>query len=574
MRPVHWHPSRWSRLVVIAISFAVALPAIAPVIAVAVDPPVSAFPSAIGFDLVPPGGSSDPHSTTLTNAGPDAADLGTISVTGSGPTVFEVTADTCSGATLAAAATCSITVVMHAADVAPYAGDLVVPVTVNATPLADLHVPMTGEGSLSAIYPSFTGLHGASPSGTWNGGNALARSQSGATAYLHAIANSRKVGTKTVKDGGPFSPVTYSRSSNGGATWSGGTRLNSKTQHGLWPGLASASPNVYATWVRVAKVRSWSKSAPRSIWFRRNSNHGSGAWATAKRLTAADGRVDYPSIAAAGADVYIAYTNANTGGVKLLVSHNHGKTWSTKSVGSTALNSGSGGKTGLASVAASGNLVVVAWLSDRNGAVKARVSTTAGSTWGSTATLASANRSYPSAAARSGRAGVAFIGAEPSFRTWNGSWGPTVQVPGVDHIWLVDLFGPALVLTGSTGAGLAYSGCVQVCDVYRDGTHLETQYAETPDGGTSWYAGHPLQIGGGSDGLPAYDGVSVIASTSTRRDFTVTGWRPGTTSTRVYHRALDFPIGTSLVAIGQPSSAAGVVPAAGWTFHERATGVR
>ena len=85
-----------------------------------------------------------------------------------------------------------------------------------------------------------------------------------------------------------------------------------------------SSPNVYAIWVRVAKVRSWSKrSAPRSIWFRRNSNHGSGAWATAKRLTAADGRVDYPSIAAAGANVYIAYTNANSSGVKLLPSHDH-----------------------------------------------------------------------------------------------------------------------------------------------------------------------------------------------------------------------------------------------------------
>ena len=110
------------------------------------------------------------------------------------------------------------------------------------------------------------------------------------------------------------------------------------------------------------------------------------------------------------------------------------------------------------------------------------MSTTAGSTWGSTATLASANRSYPSAAARSGRAGVAFIGAEPSFRTWNG---PGVR-PSRSRAWTTSgsstCSAPLWCWPASMGAGLGYSGCVQLCDVYRDGTHLETQYAETPDG--------------------------------------------------------------------------------------------
>ena len=463
---------------------------------------------------------------------------------------------------------------MHAADVAPYAGDLIVPVTVNATPVADLHVPMTGEGWLSAIYPSFTGLHGASPSGTWNGGNALARLAGGRDRLSprdRKLAQGRH-GNRQGREGRSVRS-SIRRSSNGGASWTGGTRLNSKTQHGLWPGVASSSPNVYAIWVRVAKVRSWSKSAPRSIWFRRNSNHGSGAWATAKRLTAADGRVDYPSIAAAGANVYIAYTNANSSGVKLLLSHDHGKTWSTKSLGSTALTPVQGGKTGLASVAASGNLVVVAWLSDRNGAVKARVSTTAGSTWGSTATLASANRSYPSAAARSGRAGVAFIGAEPSFRTWNGSWGPTVQVPGVDHIWLVDLFGPALVLTGSRGAGLGYSGASSCATSTATGP---TSRPSTPRRPTAGRAGTPVTRSRSAAGPTACRPTTASRSSPRPRPAATSRSTAGGPARRRHASTTGRSTSRSgpLVAAGQPSSAAGVAPAAGWWFRERAAGGR
>jgi hypothetical protein len=290
--------------------------------------------------------------------------------------------------------------------------------------------------------------------------------------------------------------------------------------------------------------------------------------------------VDYPSIAAWGSNVYIAYTNANTGTVKVLVSRDRGISWTTRSMGSTTLRSGVGGKTGLPSVAASGSTVIVAWVSNGSGAVHARVSTNGGSSFGSATLLATSNRSYPSAAALGGRAGIAFIGAEPSFRIWQaGSWGPALTVPFVDHEWLVDLFGPALVLIGSGGVGIAYTGCVQLCDVYRDGSHLETQYVESPDGGVSWYVGFPLSVARGSDGRPAYSGVSAVASSSTRREFTVTGWYPGTTKRRVYHRAFAFPIPPEVAPAGSSSpidtpglSSSAPVPVGGVPGRDRVGG--
>ena len=48
------------------------------------------------------------------------------------------------------------------------------------------------------------------------------------------------------------------------------------------------------------------------MYVRVNTSHGgSTAWKSAIRLTSTSRRVDYPTIAATGDDVYIAYTDAN-----------------------------------------------------------------------------------------------------------------------------------------------------------------------------------------------------------------------------------------------------------------------
>ena len=176
---------------------------------------------------------------------------------------------------------------MHAADVAPYAGDLVVPVTVNATPtrrpprpddrgrVAQRHLPVVHRPPRRVAQRHVERRQRARPHA--GGRNRL----SPRGRELAQGRHEDRQGRRAIQSRHLFAELERRRLVD---RWH--PVATRRPQHGLWPGVASASPNVYAIWVRVAKVRSWSKSASRSIWFRRNSNHGSGAWATAKRLTA------------------------------------------------------------------------------------------------------------------------------------------------------------------------------------------------------------------------------------------------------------------------------------------------
>lgn len=478
---------------------------------------------------------------TFTNVGTVPVTLGTPSLAAAGSSAFNAFGAGCSGVTLSPASTCYVQVAFYPPGMGPWTDTLSVPVVGAPDALGPVTVILKGQGDLGFAQRTLSARHGAAPSGTFNGGNALATTRTSTGSYRHAISVSRKAGTATVRDAGPYSPVLYTRSGNGGSTWTGGTRLNSTSQHGVWAGLAASGSYVYADWVRVSRVVSWSSRSARSIWFRRNGAHGSGAWATPKRLTSSTGRVDYPSIAATGRNVYIAYTDANTGTVRLLISHDRGSTWSNRSIGSTSLTSSAGGRTGLPSVAAYSGLVVVAWVSGSAGTVKARVSQNSGSTFGTTSTISNVNGSYPAAAAGPGRVGVATMGLEPQARIWrSGSWGDEFQVPGIDHVWLTQLYGPALVLPGTTGVGIAFSGCIQLCDVFRPGTVVEAYYAETPDEGVTWYGGTASPIA--TNAMAVWDGVSAIAFAGTRRDFLFRGWNPGTTSTRVFHVSMTYQV--------------------------------
>lgn len=405
-------------------------------------------------------------------------------------------------------------------------------------------------------------IHNASADYTYEGGNALGRTVTSAgTAYLHAIANGTRVGTTPVKDTGPYAPVSYSRGNATGTSWTAALRLNPTNQHGLWPGLATADASVYTSWVKVTKVVSFNPGAARSIQFRSNANHGSGSWTAVKTLTSASGRVDYPSIAAAGANVFIAYTDANTGAVRLLISHDRGGTWANASLGTTTATSSAGGRTGLPSVAASGKLVVLTWIADGNGAVKARISQDAGAHWFPARTLTTASVSYPVAAATTNRAAVGWIGLEPTYALWTqkGGWAGPYEVPGVNHVWLEEIYGPALVLTGWSTIGFGYSGCVQVCSTIGTDTHFESYYSESPNNGQDWYLDYSIPVASGPDGRRGADGLSVLASSSTKREFLFTWWQPGTATTRVVHRTLtitptDAP--THVITPRRPTTAA------------------
>jgi hypothetical protein len=482
---------------------------------------------------------ADPKALVVTNAGSQSFHVDDVTLGGFNASDFAITNDACSGVTLAPAAACAIQLIARPSFPAQETATIQIDPPAPYPPL-QVDVQITGE--VPAANTARSGLHNASADFTYNGGNALGRTvTSGGTAYLHAVASATRVGTTAVKDAGPYAPILYTRGNAAGSAWSSTLRLNPTTQHGIWPGLAASASNIYASWVRVSKVVSFSASAPRWIVFRANTNHGnSGNWGAAKAVTSTSGRVDYPTVAATGSSVYIAYTDANSGAVRVLVSHDRGATFKAVTLATTTATSSAGGRSALPSVAASGTLVIVGWIGDNNGAVRARISRDGGSTWGSTANLAAASLSYPSAAATTNRAGVAWIGAEPTVALWTarGKWHAPIEVPNVNPIWLEVIYGPALVRSGAGTLGVGYSGCVQSCVNVGTSTHFESYYAESPNNGIDWYNGSSIAVGDGQDGRRGADGLSAIASSSTKREFLFTFWQPGTSATRLVHRSI------------------------------------
>ena len=110
--------------------------------------------------------------------------------------------------------------------------------------------------------------------------------------------------------------------------------------------MTAAGSNVYAAWVSQTKWIGYDPKAPRVLYVRANTNHGSTtAWRTAVRVSSATGRVDYPAIAASGNSVYVAYTDADTGNVRLATSRDRGATWTYRTLGTgTYQTSGSNGR--------------------------------------------------------------------------------------------------------------------------------------------------------------------------------------------------------------------------------------
>ncbi len=123
--------------------------------------------------------------------------------------------------------------------------------------------------------------------------------------------------------------------------------------------MTAAGSNVYAAWVSQTKLVAYDPKAPRVLYVRTNTNHGSTtAWQSAVRVSSATGRVDYPAIAASGNSVYVTYTDANTGNVRLATSRDRGATWTYRTLGVGHVSStGSNGRAAYPSMAVSGTRV-------------------------------------------------------------------------------------------------------------------------------------------------------------------------------------------------------------------------
>jgi hypothetical protein len=379
----------------------------------------------------------------------------------------------------------------------------------------------TSDVAITGVGLSTTAVAWGSPhfvrGGAWTFGNGLARTTNGTAAYLHAVYGSDLIGSHYATDSGPYVGIFYRRSTNGGTTWLTPVRVSPATKHAARGVVAAYTSRVYVAYVTQTKWVRYSRTAPRILYVRKNETYGSGTWKTAVRLSSLTGRVDYPSIAVAGSVVYVAYTDAATGSVKVAISRDRATSWATRSLGTTT-NALSDGKAGLPSVSAYGSLVVVAWTADSNGKVVVKVSKDAGVTW-TGGTLATTGSDSATTAATSGRLSVAWPSSDGlRIRTWKASaWGPTVTVapPGTPGAYAWFATG-AIALRGTGQTGAAWAACHADCAT--GSPKLDLVWSESTDGGATFP--HRQVIVDGTAGGPVYPAnwyPSIVWATATTR---------------------------------------------------------
>ena len=200
------------------------------------------------------------------------------------------------------------------------------------------------------------------------------------------------------RDGGPYQGVFHVSSTDGGRSWSTPLRVSQPDRHAFRPALASDGTTLVAAWLTQRSYERYDPAQPRVLFVRTGSG---AAWGRVARLSPKRGRVDRPSTAASEGRVYVVWTDAGAGRVRLARSADGGETWRRAEVGRTkALDPLGEGFAGLPAVAASGSTVGVVWISSSRGEVRAKVSTDGGETFGEAVVLApgGANGGVPAVA--------------------------------------------------------------------------------------------------------------------------------------------------------------------------------
>jgi TolB protein len=490
---------------------------------------VAFVPPTVAFGNVAVGQPAAGRTITI-KAGTQALSVTGVTIEGSGAAQFDLLSQTCTAAVVPALGSCTATVRFDPTVLGAASASLTL---TGPDPVGTRALPLTGTGKTNL----WSSQRAAAPKYTWATGSALARTVSGSTTYLHSLYATDRIGSRWASDSGARVGVYYVRSKNLGGTWTTPKRLNPTTQHAGRSAVAASGAYVYAAWVSVTKWVKYSPTAPRVLYFRRNTSHGtSTAWKSTLRLTSSTGRVDYPAIAASGSYVYVAYTDSATGSVKLKVSADRGVHWKTVTVGSTT-RSGSSGRAGWPAVAAYGANVAVSWLGDIAGTLRARVSTTRGASWAATATMG-ASGSTPSVAASGSRVAVAWTDPAVKVRTWTaGAWADPITLPGTDGVAAEEPYGPVPALTGANGLAVTYSSCTFNCDGAEDDVSPRASliWRSSLDGGATWAPSDVLGSSGSS--AQRINDMPTILWPSPTRPFVVwNGWSAGTLSYRQYLR--------------------------------------
>jgi hypothetical protein len=502
-------------------------------------------PTALDLGSSGVGSATPPQTVHLAIGGTDGVAISKLVIAGADAGDFTIASANCGVGVIPPHMTCDVAVKATPSAIGTRTAQLAIG---NDTLRGERTIALTVTG-VTPVSAVAWGTTRSGPAHSWNLGQSLARTVNGATTYLHATYTTDRVSGAWVDDNGPYAGMNYVRTSNRGATFTTPKRLNPAKQHGSRGSIAASGRYVYATWVSTSRWIAYKGSAPRVLYLRRNTNHGSRtAWGTTRRLTSLTGRVDYPTVVAAGSNVYVVYTASSTGSIKLKVSRDRAVTWKTVTLGSTALSTTSG-RYGIPHIAASGNTVIVSWLANGAGAIRARVSTDAGRTWSTTGSITGTSTDIPAVAAFGTRAAVAWTdGSSAVVRTWaGGAWSPAKATPAPASY--TDTYGPAVALNGSAGVAVAWTGCVTSCTSWSSATRANLVWSESKDDGATWFAGQVIGPSGASTARRYNDYPSILWPAATVRHVL---WNAGTAGTASYRIVLRTGIGV----VAAPSFAA------------------
>lgn len=240
----------------------------------------------------------------------------------------------------------------------------------------------------------------------------------------------------------------YVRSTNGGKTWGAPVELpRPANRHADRVTIAATGSTVIGVYMDQANYwagggSTFDTAAARYAYYTRNTNHGSGAWSTAKKLPGqtASSRGDYLNAWASGNYAHVVMTNTQNGDIWYWRSTDKGKTWANPvTLGSTTeedLTSGYvGGYSGLPTVAGTKGTVIATWTDNTSGRLVYAKSTNDGGSWGSetemVASGTNANLGYAQMDARDTRIALTWTTASGGFLkiydTGSASWDATQQ---------------------------------------------------------------------------------------------------------------------------------------------------
>jgi hypothetical protein len=353
----------------------------------------------------------------------------------------------------------------------------------GATLAALLVVPVAMAG-----VPTWGAIDKITEAGQPAAGGSIDTTMASGQRYLHATFR---------RDAGK---VLYSRSLNGGDSWSAAVTLADIGMVFGYPSIAASGNDVWIAFAR--RYTDPDTGTPgKAIIVRHNGQHGAAsAWDRQIRLTAKTGDVRAPSIAVTngGDSIYVTYSNLRNDTTRVIYSHDGGEIWTSTTVGEGFEQDFEGVPFVVPVVAASGDNAVVAWLAEGNVAT-ARVTTDGGDNWSDEAAV---GQGLSAAAARVGRLAVAGTreGGIAWVSVWNdGTWGEVQDVPQVMFgAETADSVEVDVVLRSENRIGVVYSAQLDVDEETAD-TWEEIHWFQSADEGDTWGAGQRVSREGGVD---------------------------------------------------------------------------